>query len=175
MDNRHERIRLLSRIGRRRTAIPLFLTSLSEALGETVVESALVPPLDADAVVEAYRNGYQSVAKRDAVTYRRHFLRSERSVVFRAADSFGKKLSTEDVFFISKLGADHGVVKLNISVLLKHAESIIQLDGDSLSALSIDHSQGVLIDHNRDECEEAYEIAAWGNRWPLLMLACDPG
>ena len=173
MDNRQEKIQMLSRINRARAATPPFLAGLSEALGELVGTSALVSPENTNALMEAFRSGYQSAIKDSAVSYRRFFLPSERSIVLCLADCFADRLPTEEVFFLSKLGKDCVAVCLTISVLLRHTASVIRLDGDSLSALSKDHTQGVLIDHNPDDPEQAYEITAWGDRWPMLILACD--
>jgi hypothetical protein len=174
MDSRQEKIQLLSRINRGRAAAPSFLADLSEALGESVDASVLLPPSDTDTIMESLSAGYQSAIRPGAVSYRRFFLPDERSLVLRLADCLAERLSGERVFFVTKLSKDCGAVSLSISALLKHTASIIRLDGDSLSALSEDRKQGVLIDQNPDDPEQAYEVVVWGDHWPLLALACDP-
>jgi hypothetical protein len=94
-------------------------------------------------------------------------------LVLRLATCLADQIPTESAFFLTKLSEYCGAVRLSLSALLKHAALIIQLDGDSLSALSIDHTEGILIDHNPDDREQAYEVAVWGDRWPLMVLACD--
>ena len=173
MESRQEKIQLLSRINRGRAAAPSFLAGLSEALGESVDETALLPPSDTDAIMESFRVGYQTAIRPGEVSYRRFFRPVERSLVLRLADCLAEKLPSERVFFVTKLSKDCGAVSLRLSALLNHTASIIRLDGDSLSALSEDRKQGILIDQNPDEPEQTYEVVVWGDRWPLLALACD--
>jgi hypothetical protein len=78
------------------------------------------------------------------------------------------------VFLLAKLRTDCGAVVVDISLLLRHAASVISFDGDSLSAMSMDRTQGLLIDHNPDDIEQTYEVAVWGDRWSPLVRACDP-
>jgi hypothetical protein len=72
-----------------------------------------------------------------------------------------------------QVAIQHGAVRVNASVLLAHTASIIRLDGDSLSAISSDATQGILIDHNPDDPPQAYEVVVWGDRWSPLGFACD--
>jgi hypothetical protein len=173
MDNRQEKIQLLSRINRGRAAAPSFLAHLSEALGEPVETDALKSLPETDVLLEAFREGYQAAIKDGAVSYRRFFLPTERPSVLRIADCLADQLPTENAFFLTKLSNDCGAVRVKISTLLRHTASIIRLDGDSLSAISSDQTQGVLIDHNPDDPPQAYEVVVWGDRWSLLGLACD--
>jgi hypothetical protein len=171
MDDRTQKIELLSRMNRQRATAPAFLAGLSDRLGEPIEVSALIPVLEADTIQEAFRTGYQSAISQGTLSYRRTFRPHERSTLFSIVDCFAESLPAEEVFLLSKLGKDRGVVKLDISVLLRHTASVIKFDGDSLSALSRDLSQGVLIDHSADDLHEAYEIVVWGERWPLPLLA----
>lgn len=173
MDSRQEKIQLLSRMNRAKAAAPAFLADLSEALGESVDAAALLPPTDTDEIMASLRVGYQAAIRPDEISYRRFFRSSERNLVLRLADCLSGSLLGEDVFFATKLSEDCVAVRLSLSVLLSHAASILRLDGDSLSALSEDRKQGVLIDQNPDDTEQAYEVVLWGDRWPLLALACD--
>ena len=83
-------------------------------------------------------------------------------------------MGDDDCELLTKPSTDCGAVTLDISILLKHTGSLIRFDGDSLSAMSADRTQGLLIDHNPDDYEQTYEAAVWGDRWSLLALACDP-
>lgn len=171
-NNRQERIKLLSRVNRERAATPPFLARLSEALGESLDNAALLPLSEADQIVEAFRDGYQGALTPGELSYRRFFRPAERNQVLRLADCLAERLPRERAYFITKMGRDAAVVNLTISNLLKHTASMIRLDGDSVSVLSQDHTQGVLIDHNADDPDQAYEVAAWGDQWSILLLAC---
>jgi hypothetical protein len=173
IDSRKQQILLRSRMNRGRTEAPSFLSAVAEAVGEPVDMKSLVPLPETDILREAFRAGYQNVVREATVGYRKLFLPSQSSLVFRLATCLADQVSTERSFFLTKLSEYCGAVSLNLSVLLKHAASIIKLDGDSLSALSTDQTEGILIDHNPDDPEQAYEVAVWGDRWPLMVLACD--
>ena len=173
MDSRQEKIQMLARINRGRTSMPAFLNALSEALGEPVDGTALLPLSETDEITELIRGGYQRAIKPGEASYRRFFPSTERHLVLHIADCLGRKLANEPVFFVTKLSRDCGAVRLRISGLLGHTGLIISLDGDSLSALSEDRRQGILIDQNLDDVEQAYEVVVWGDRWPLVALTCD--
>ncbi len=93
--------------------------------------------------------------------------------VFKLTDCLADRLS-ENVYFLTQKGEDCGAVRVNVSALLKHAKLVIGLDGDSLSALSLDGVEGLLIDYNPDDEQQTYEVAVWGDRWPVQALGCDP-
>jgi hypothetical protein len=173
LSKRQEKIRLLARINRMAMFAPQFLIGLSEVLGESVEMNALMSPPDTDLLMEAFWSNYQKAVKAEALNYRRFFHPDERGLVLRLADSLASRLPKENVFFLTKMRNDRQAVDVNFSALLKHTASIIRFDGDSLTALSKDHKQGVLIDHNPDDQEQAYEVTVWGDCWPLLILAYD--
>ena len=164
---------MLSRANRGRAAAPAFLADISEALGESVDATALVPLAETDEIMNSLRVGYQTAIRPGEVSYRRFFRSDERNLVLRMSDCLACSLSSETGFLVTKLSKDCGAVRSSIALLLNHTASIIRLDGDSLSALSEDHKQGLMIDQNSDDDEQAYEVVLWGDRWPLLALACD--
>ena len=131
MDSRQEKIRLLARINRGRSAAPAFVAALSEAMGESVDETALLPPADSDAIMEAFRVGYQNAIRSGEASYSygRFCRPGERNLVLRLADCLAEKLSDEHIFFITKLSKDCVAVSLRASALLKHTASIIRFDG----------------------------------------------
>ena len=173
MDSKQEKIRLLSRVNRQRAAAPHFFAVLSNTLDEPVDPASLLGSAEADLMLRTFRNGYEGVVGSDATSFRRFFRINEQRVVIRFAACLGLHLAGEQGFFITKIGGQTAAVMVKVGALLKSAESVIALDGDSLSALSADHKEGILIDHNEGEIDEAYEVAVWGNRWPLMALACD--
>lgn len=107
-----------------------------------------------------------------AISYRKFFLLKEEGFVFLLASCLAEKLFNENGFLLTKLSEYCGAVDVNVSTLLKHAESVIRFDGDSVCVLSKHCHEGLMIDHNLDDHEQAYEVAIWGKRWPLKALAC---
>jgi hypothetical protein len=174
MNTRQERIQLLARMNRARAVTPPFLASLSEVLGEPLTADLLVPLPEADAMVEMFRGFYQRAVNGSPSTYRRLFPQLEGKLVFRFADRLADRVLGERGFLLTKPATNRGAVHLDVSTLLLHTEEIIRLDGDSLSVMSSDRTQGLLIDYNPDDCEQTYEAAVWGDRWSILALECSP-
>jgi hypothetical protein len=174
METRRTRIELLSRINRGRAAAPKLLRDLSEALGEDLDVSALRSLPETDALFQASLDKYQAAIRNGTNHYRRLFLESERPEVLRIADCLADHLGIENAFLLTKLSRYCGAINVSLASILRHTASIIRLDGDSLSAISSDRTQGILIDHNPDNHSEAYEFVVWGDRWLPRALACDP-
>ena len=170
---RQNRIRLLSRMNRGRLAGPSFLAGLSDALGEPIKSNAFVSLHETDTLLATFRQGYRAATDPRAVCYRKFFPQNEEGLVFRLASCMAERLSNEHGFFLTKLSEDCGAVDVSVSKLLKHAASVIRFDGDSVSALSTDRKEGILIDRNPDDPEQTYEVTVWGGRWPLLALECE--
>src|SRR5262245_44770390 len=112
---------------------PSFLIALSAALNEEIDASALAPLPDSDALMNSFRNGYR--AGKAPSSYRRFFPLREAVSVFTLAESLAGRI-TEQVYFLTKRSEDCGAVRVSLAALLKHAKSVINLDGDCLQALS---------------------------------------
>lgn len=173
MDSRQAKITLLSRINREKAATPAMLTGLSKALCRQVEEKSLVDPLNFDTLMENFRTGYANALKSGALSYRRFFHRGELPIAENLAGSLAQQLGTEQVYLLTKFNGDDRGVLLDAATLFSRIGSIIEFDGDSLCALSEDRTQGVLLDHNPDDNGQTYELAVWGDRWPLLIFARD--
>lgn len=173
MRERQERIALLSRMNRGRAETPSFLEGLSKILGEPVQSDALVSLPTTDTLIQAFRAGYRTTLEGRAFCYRRFFPDQEKNLVLRLADRMAERLSDEPALLLTKMSEYCGAVRVGVSVLLLHASLVIRLDGDSLSVLSADHTQGLLIDFNFDSEDETFEAAIWGDRWPLSVLDHD--
>lgn len=172
MKTKRERISVLSRRNRGRVAIPSFLDNLAEAIGEPIGTSALLSLPETDVLTESFRAAYQDAA-RGSICYRRFFHSEDKQLVIRRAMCLSDKLANEQSFFLTKLSETCGAVGVNISTLLKRADRILNLDGDSICAIAKDQSQGLLVDYNQGGGEQTYEVTVWGSRWSALALACD--
>lgn len=173
MNSRQGRIQELSRINRRRIALLQFLAAFSKTLGEPIEESALLSVEDSESLFSAFGKGYQSSKGSDAIRYQMSFTFSEKTAIFNLAGCVGKSLIGEEVYFFTRLANDQEAFKVNASTLLERAEAVIDFDRDSLSILSADRLEGLLIGYNEDDPIQTFEVAVWGRGWPLLMLACD--
>jgi len=173
MSSRRQKITLLTRTTRGRAAAASFLASLSEALGEPMEACSLVSLPESDALLEAFRNGYQRAINGEQVRHRTFFRAPEAGRVFQLTDCLADQMAGERAFLLAKVRMDCGAVVADTSTLLRHAASVISFDGDSLCAMSMDRTQGLLIDHNPDDIEQTYEVAVWGDRWSALSRACE--
>jgi hypothetical protein len=64
-----------------------------------------------------------------------------------------------------KQSADCGAVILTADQVLKACEAIRAFDGDAVSMLSDDRTQGFIFDKNEGDVAETFEVSVWGSRW----------
>ena len=150
-----------------------FFEGLSQALDYTVETSSLVSIGETHLIFESFCAGYRAAQNDYAIIYRRFFPQEREEIVFTLARCIAHRLTNDEVFFITKLAGDCWVINVKISNLLTHAEAVIKFDGDSISILSKDRNEGLLIDRNFDDSQLTYEVTVWGDKWPLIFLACD--
>lgn len=172
MNDRQQRIQLLSRINRGKKAAPLFLRELSQILGADVGLDSLVDLEETDRISTLFWDGYHSAVAGYPTCIRRHFRSDECFLVFQLADCIAAKIGAESCLILTKQSDDCGAVRLMFSDVMKHACMMIRLDGDSVSAISSDCCQGLLLDRNQDNIDETFELAIWGDRWSLAALTC---
>lgn len=173
MNERKQRIELLSRINRGHRARPDLLKSLSKPLRTPVEESALLSLPETDCITRAFTAGYRNVVDHLDLSYRRHFRHDEEESVFDIAERLGRQFAISGErahLLLNGLSDICGAVELPVATLLGNARALIDLDGDTLSIIAINKSNGLLIDYNKDDLQQQYEIAIWGDRWPLLAI-----
>jgi len=174
MESKAQKIQMLARKNRLAASTPSFFVALSKCTGIQIGPDDVIDPAAVDALRDIFRTGYKSVGDSKAISFRRFFRPAEQAVVFQFTTCLSEQLSDDVCLFITKLGSDDIAVRSNPKGLLAYAESVIALDGDSLSLLSADLKEGILVDHNIGDPEREYEIAVWGDRWPLAAMGCWP-
>src|SRR5579884_4241485 len=102
MSSRRQKISLLTRTTRGRAAATSFLASLSEALGKPIEAGALVSLPESDALLEAFRNGYQRVINGEQVGHRAFFRAPEAGRVFRLTDCLADQAAGERAFLLAR-------------------------------------------------------------------------
>jgi hypothetical protein len=149
------------------------LAALGEALGTNVSPESLLSLPQTDVIVESFKVGYRRALESHAISFRKSFSQRQAQSFLKLIDCFSGQLTKEEVVvFLTKLSDVCGAVLVSAPTLLGHAEAVINFDGDSLSALSRDQQQGVLVDFNPDDIEHFYEVTVWGDRWAMLILDC---
>jgi len=162
MESRAQKIQMLARKNRLRASTPGFLAALSKCTGIQIGPDDVIDPAAVDVLRGILGTGYKSVDDSKAITFRRFFRPTEHATVFQFTTCLSEQLSDNRCLLITKLGTDDIAVKGSPKGFLEHAESVIALDGDSLSLLSADLKEGILVDHNIGDPEREYEIAVLG-------------
>jgi hypothetical protein len=151
---------------------PIPLTA-NAGLGQSVYTANRTASIeDTDALLTQFRFGYQASQRESAISYRHFFEQMKEALVFRLAACLADRLR-EEGYLLTNLGSDQTAVKLELSSLLKRARATLGFDGDSISLLSGDAGQGMLIDFNKDDPLQTFEVAVWGVRWLLAVLECE--
>ena len=170
MEDRRERISILSRTNRGAALRPTFLAELSVALGTTVTSRQLLSLTETDNIRDLLSEGYRIVLENRQPSFRKFFSKAQESQLLYLIDCVAARTGTENVILHIKSSNLCGAIRSETSTVLNRSKEIIGLDGDSLNILSADYQQGLILDFNPDEIEEHYELAIWGDRWPLAII-----
>jgi hypothetical protein len=172
MDSRQERISMLSRVNRGIALRPRFLSDLSIALGIQITHEHLLPLAQTDLIRSSISNGYGSVLHHREPSFRRFFSQRETEQLSSFLACCANTLKQQDAILHTKNSEFCGAISHAADVFVNRFQEVIQLDGDSLSVLSKDGTQGLVVDFNADELMEHYEVVVWGDRWPIMILSC---
>ena len=170
MEARRERISILSRRSRGAALLPTFLVELSTALGVSVTPKELLDLAETDTVSSILSDGYRVVLEGRQPSFRKFFSKAQESHLLYLVDGLNNRIGTESVVLHIKRSHLCGAIVAPASRVLARSKEIIGLDGDSLNIVSTDYRQGLILDFNPDEFEEHYELAIWGDRWPLATI-----
>lgn len=170
MEDRRERISILSRINRGAALRPTFLAELSVVLGTTVTSKQLLDHTETDNVRHLLSEGYRIVLENRQPSFRKFFSKAQEPQLLYLIDCLTVRTGTEKVILHIKSSDLCGAILSEASTVLNCSKEIIDWDGDSLNILSADYQQGLILDFNPDEIEEYYELAIWGDRWPLAII-----
>jgi len=170
VEDRRQRIAILSRTSRGDALRPTYLAELSAALGGPVTHAELLDLTQTDSVRTRLREGYSIVLENRQPSFHKFFKKDQESQVLYLIDCLAITIGSEKAILHIKNSEFCGAILSEASAFLKCPKEIIELDGDSLSILSADYQQGLILDLNRDEVYEHYELAVWGDRWPLAVL-----
>ena len=173
MKSRQTRIQLLARQNIRRLRLPKFLSDASEVIGETIEPDAVLDIDTTDAVPERFVAGYKD-AKTDAVpSFKQTFAMNEERRMLCLVDCLAHSLEDLCSLWLTYAEGEPIAVEIQLAGLLRRCKSAIKYDRDSISASSLDRSQGLLLDHNADDAEFTYELTIWGDQWLNAVRNCE--
>jgi hypothetical protein len=164
-EKRTEAISRLARIERGRRSRQAFLDGLSSAFGSTVHAEQLLELAVTDQVRASLSLGYARAVSGEANARRAFFSRGESHAALQIPKALTSLLGEERVLLWLKRSADCGAVSLVAGQVLRACEAIRAFDGDAVSMLSADQTQGFIFDKNDDDVAETFEVSVWGSRW----------
>jgi hypothetical protein len=170
VEERRGRISILSRRSRGKVLQPSFLAGLSDALGVPVSPEQLFDLAETDTVRRVLSEGYRVVLENRQPSFRKFFSKAQESNLLYLVDCLSNRIGTNKVVLHIKESELCGAIASKASTVLERSKEIIRLDGDSLNILSTDYQNGLILNFNPDELDEHYELAVWGDRWPLAII-----
>jgi hypothetical protein len=171
MQSRNDKLGHLLRLNQRRLSSPNFLRALGNAVGHVINDEQLLSFPETDDLFTEFSRGYGSTQDL-ASGYRKTYERAHSDEVFRLCICLATKIAGDEARLLMKQSQVCGAVKMNADEILLNARSVIQLDGDSVSVLSWDRTEGILIDYNPDDVNQTYELAVWGFGWTSALVEC---
>jgi hypothetical protein len=162
---RTEAIARLARVERGRRSRQTFLDGLSYAIGSTIRADQLLDLDATDQVRASLSDGYALALSGQATARRVFFSRAESQAALQIPESLTNLLAEERVLLWLKQSADCGAVSLVAAQVLRACEAIRAFDGDAVSMLSEDHTQGFIFDKNDGDVIETFEVSVWGSLW----------
>jgi hypothetical protein len=174
-ETRTEKIARLTRENRGRRNRLGFLNDLSQAIGSTIFPDQLLDLNSTDELRDDLSAGYAASLSGQANTTRVLFSRDQSLTALRIPELLAESLAEERVLLWLKQSAECGAVILTAAQVLRECEMIFALDGDSVSMLSEDRSQGFIFDQNDGDANETFEFSVWGSRWLAVATACGLG
>jgi len=148
---------------------PRFLAELSFAIDQHVTSENLLDLAQTDLVRARLKEGYSAVLQNHTPSFRKFFRKDQRSYLLYMVDCLAVAIGSEQAILHIKNSDFCGAIRSEASAFLNCSEKLLLLDGDSLSILSADYQQGLILDINPDEIDEHYELTVWGDRWAPVV------
>ena len=172
-ESRSEAVARRVRENKRRTHRSEFLAGLSRAVGSTIRPQQLLDLASTDEVSADLKSGYAATVS--GVATRLLFSRQQSLAALEIPALLAQPLADERVLLWLKQSAVCGAAMLTAGQVLRACEAIRVFDGDTVSMLSEDGTQGFIFDKNEDDDTETFEVALWGSRWLEAAATCRIG
>jgi hypothetical protein len=169
-ESRPEAIARRVRENNRRSNRSAFLNGLSRAVGSVIRPDQLLDLASTDEVRTDLNAGY--AAATSGVATRLFFSRQQSPIALETPALLAPRLADERVLLWLKQSEVCGAAILTAGQALRACEAIRVFDGDTVSMLSDDGTQGFIFDKNEDDDTNTFELAVWGSRWLEAGAAC---
>jgi hypothetical protein len=168
--SRSEAIARRVRENKRRTHRSEFLAGLSRAVASTIRPEQLLDLASTDEVRADLKSGYAAAVSGAAT--RLFFSRKQSLAALGIPALLAQPLADERVLLWLKQSDVCGAAILTAGQVLRACEAIRVFDGDTVSMLSEDGTQGFIFDKNEDDDTDTFEVALWGSRWLEAAVTC---
>lgn len=140
-----------------------YLAAVSDAVGRAVTPSNLLSLEATDRLFAAYADQFSRCSAGGVDCHCVRVPNEQAPALFRALERMGH---TAGAGLVAEFGRDHegiGAVRMTSEELFGAAPALLRIDRDHVRAISLDASQGLLID--RLDRERQIELWMWGARW----------
>ena len=172
MNERQRRISELGQENRARAAKPEFIQRLSVLLRREFDASSFADRETTGELRRRSGEGYEFAKDPREPGFARYFSRAEEGYVLSLVACLGTKIHGAPAFALFRQSELCGAVAIEATEALANIRSLIDVDGDGPSVITADRRDGLLLDFNPDDEATCYELAIWGESWPILFLAC---
>ena len=169
-ESRSEAVTRRVRENKRRTHRSEFLAGLSRAVGSTIRPEQLLDLASTDEVHADLKSGYAAAVS--GVAPRLLFSRQHSLAALEIPGLLAQPLADEPVLLWLKQSDVCGAAILTAGQVLRACEAIRVFDGDAVSMLSEDGTQGFIFDKDVDDDIDTFEVALWGSRWLEAATTC---
>jgi len=169
-ESRSQAVARRVRENKRRTHRSEFLAGLSRAVGSTIRPEQLLDLASTDEVHADLKSGYAAAVSGAAT--RLLFSRQQSLAALEIPMLLARPLADERVLLWLKQSDVCGAAILTAAQVLRCCEAIRVFDGDTVSILSEDGTQGFIFDKNEDDDTATFEVALWGSRWLEAATIC---
>jgi hypothetical protein len=166
-DLTNPRLQAAIRAQESRHHLPRFLAQLSRAFGRDVQPQALLDLSETDRLWKDLDARAASVQKsHDGVAYRVPFSETPLPPEILALLAHLRTLPRVDLLLFHPLSQYCGAVVVASDVLLPAAPALVEVDGETLAAMSRDGRNGLLIEASHDPPDrDITNILVWGPGW----------
>lgn len=153
-----------------------FLTNLSFALSQKLVDDDLISLEETDYLHDSYVAAFRLSVEGQISAYQQTWLSREKDALELKLNCFKYNVTNNEVILFSR-GYDYcGALKVNLYAALEHVFELLFIDEDSVSLLDEGKKNGFILDvhedHSEEESNEIYELVIWGDDWVKAIRKC---
>jgi hypothetical protein len=151
----------------------LFLTAgptLEKLLSDKILSRLSLS--ETDRLLGLHKAAYKAALSGGPKSVRRFLSTGEAEKVNIFMRCFQMAVDETSVYYTPKQSEFIGALEVHFSTLPSVVKDLLEFDGDSLQLTGKDETNGLLIDWNKGEQIDHFELVVWGERWFEAAEAC---